>query len=508
MFSRPKRIKTEPVSCSWSAAAGIPNGTSRRYWRRLFVSLLILAAAYAWISYCYWTNPPKIRRNFTAEINAEIDSIPKHERAWPRYRKALLAIQEPDWHEHNIGPVPWAARYLEENPEGWQQALRFVELHRAQLKEVREAAKLPSLALHISDGVKPDDAPLFGEHPSTDSPMVITWLLPEVRSLLRLSFYLTIDFRRSVQRQDSNLAMANLLAVIGIAEHMCQRPTLVNDMISMKMFSCCMSEICESRIWELLSESQLSELKDSIANYKSGEIIVEVGLERMTFEDAIQRLYTDDGSGDGYLFLPAVDGFARGDTSKSDLNLWDRIIAPILSFTLKDRRRVTKAFDSIMDRAEHEVRQPPWEYSKWSVGQEMAPYVDDKHFVYLTLLFPDLDRPYVTSQIATQLRNAAIVSILLEQYRRKRGANPSSLNDLVPDFIARVPVDLLDGQSLRYRFDDGQPTIYSVGFDGDDDGGLADHARFELDAFIDEWVNSMRAANHLAPDGDWILARH
>ena len=42
----------------------------------------------------------------------------------------------------------------------------------------------------------------------------------------------------------------------------------------------------------------------------------------------------------------------------------------------------------------------------------------------------------------------------------------------MPEFLAAVPLDPVDGQPLRYRRDaDGTFTLYSVGENGVDDGG-------------------------------------
>jgi hypothetical protein len=60
----------------------------------------------------------------------------------------------------------------------------------------------------------------------------------------------------------------------------------------------------------------------------------------------------------------------------------------------------------------------------------------------------------------------------LERHRIRSGSYPPTLSALVPDFIAEVPLDLIDGQPMRY-----QPTssntfqIYSVGPNGEDDQG-------------------------------------
>ncbi|MGA2854987.1 MAG: hypothetical protein ABSE90_12760, partial [Verrucomicrobiota bacterium] len=52
------------------------------------------------------------------------------------------------------------------------------------------------------------------------------------------------------------------------------------------------------------------------------------------------------------------------------------------------------------------------------------------------------------------------------------GNYPADLNSLVPEFVTAVPLDLVDGQPLRYRRNaDETFLLYSVGENGKDDGG-------------------------------------
>ena len=49
---------------------------------------------------------------------------------------------------------------------------------------------------------------------------------------------------------------------------------------------------------------------------------------------------------------------------------------------------------------------------------------------------------------------------------------PETLDMLVPDFIEKIPHDLIRGQPLKYRrTDDGKFLLYSIGWNEKDDGG-------------------------------------
>jgi hypothetical protein len=69
------------------------------------------------------------------------------------------------------------------------------------------------------------------------------------------------------------------------------------------------------------------------------------------------------------------------------------------------------------------------------------------------------------------LMRSAIVMVAVERYRRAHGQWPTTPNDLVPIYLAKVPTDPYDGAPIRLaRFPEGI-VVYSVGEDAQDNGG-------------------------------------
>ena len=69
-------------------------------------------------------------------------------------------------------------------------------------------------------------------------------------------------------------------------------------------------------------------------------------------------------------------------------------------------------------------------------------------------------------------RRLVVAAIAVRRYQLRHGRNPGELRALVPEFLAAVPLDPMDGRPLRYRLDaDGSFLLYSVGEDGVDNGG-------------------------------------
>ena len=63
--------------------------------------------------------------------------------------------------------------------------------------------------------------------------------------------------------------------------------------------------------------------------------------------------------------------------------------------------------------------------------------------------------------------------IAVERFRLANQRLPENLNQLVPKFLPAVPEDPCDGQPLRFRLLEKGYLIYSVGKDGQNNGGRA-----------------------------------
>jgi hypothetical protein len=85
--------------------------------------------------------------------------------------------------------------------------------------------------------------------------------------------------------------------------------------------------------------------------------------------------------------------------------------------------------------------------------------------------------PNVTKAMQTSAHNQTLVNegqivCALERYRLATGQYPAMLDALSPQFIEKLPHDLIGGQPLIYRRkSDGKFLLYSIGWNETDDGG-------------------------------------
>jgi hypothetical protein len=92
----------------------------------------------------------------------------------------------------------------------------------------------------------------------------------------------------------------------------------------------------------------------------------------------------------------------------------------------------------------------------------------------------------------------ARTAIALERCRLAHGEYPESLDALAPQFIARVPHDVIGGGPLKYRrTQDGQFVLYSIGWNETDDGGVVGFKKSS-----DRWDESGSKVD--ISQGDWV----
>jgi hypothetical protein len=108
----------------------------------------------------------------------------------------------------------------------------------------------------------------------------------------------------------------------------------------------------------------------------------------------------------------------------------------------------------------------------------------------LALFFADLrsgGRKFACGQNSI---NMAEIACALERYRLAHNEYPETLEALAPQFIEKIPHDIIGGQPLHYRrTDGGKFLVYSIGWNEIDDGGKISLAQYGyLDTTKGDWV--------------------
>jgi len=104
-----------------------------------------------------------------------------------------------------------------------------------------------------------------------------------------------------------------------------------------------------------------------------------------------------------------------------------------------------------------------------------VPEIDEKHKVAAILIA--MSDSGLTTLARAQWRSVAemrcaAVGIACERFRLKHGRWPEALAKLAPDYLPAVPLDPFDGKPLKMKSLADGVVIYSIGADGDDNGGV------------------------------------
>src|SRR6185369_888460 len=88
------------------------------------------------------------------------------------------------------------------------------------------------------------------------------------------------------------------------------------------------------------------------------------------------------------------------------------------------------------------------------------------------MLVPAVNSAISKSARAQSTVQQCAIACALERYFRAHKEYPDTLQKLVPQFMAAVPNDVMDGEPMRYRKEKSDSyLLYSVGWNLRDDGG-------------------------------------
>lgn len=107
--------------------------------------------------------------------------------------------------------------------------------------------------------------------------------------------------------------------------------------------------------------------------------------------------------------------------------------------------------------------------------ENLKGYLDDFYFSFCKL-FTAATSAVTDQSVSIQTRlDQTRLAVALERFRLAHGAFPEQLTELVPDFIAAVPVDTYSRQPMIYRRKEGGTfLLYGVGKNRVDDGGVSE----------------------------------
>ena len=321
-----------------------------------------------------------------------------------------------------------------------------------------------------------------------DNPGMI--LLPHLSALKSCAQTLALRSAAELELGQSDAALADVRLELKLADSIRTEPTLISQLVRLAILQISLQPIYEGLAGKKWSDAQLKMLEaelarlDLLADYQyamRGERIF-----NMAGVDYVRR-ERDPG---------IMSDFQNGATSSRTPKplVWlSRLIMPDGFFYQNELT---------MARLHQQYTLPMVDVTNGLVSpgkihaQQKAASAELEHWfpykLFARMLFPALEKSvekFTKGQISVNLARTAIA---LERCRLASGNFPESLDALAPSFIEKIPHDVIGGGPLKYRREaDGRFTLYSVGWNETDDGGVVVFSKGEspsVDFKQGDWV--------------------
>jgi ABC-type Na+ efflux pump permease subunit len=302
-----------------------------------------------------------------------------------------------------------------------------------------------------------------GRNPITYSQDGVSTLLPHVQRLRHIAQVLSYDAIMRAQEGDVDGALESCRGAINAGRVNGDEPVLVSMLVRLACTNLALAQIERSLAQGEPSLEALADLQTLLEEEaKDNPFLTGMRGERALFDRLMGTIETGSMSGTN---MRMVQGLLRGNLSWTDrLSLWTGVSlrrqrAALVDFaTLCVEAAKLPAHEAIDALAELETR------AGELPGLARALISGD----WKGSVYKRVSQSFHRNE--AYLR-CAVVLAALERFRHSRRHWPDALGELVPEFLAAVPLDPYDGQPLRYaRISDGV-VVYSVGPDRTDDGG-------------------------------------
>jgi hypothetical protein len=275
-------------------------------------------------------------------------------------------------------------------------------------------------------------------------------------------------------------AINNLIAGHRLAKHFTGRKPILYYLISMSIKATTIKNSFLVLERAELDSRQLAYLQKQLElQSHNSDNELDFTFERLEIYDAIQRMFTDDGKGNGRLSPKAASLLmSMSPPYVAEPQSWDVLSessreahAYWLATTGPDRKQTMEMTDKVFDYYESLTSKACWQICnvKDASQKKIDAMLEDSILMMWKPSFGILHMRYRS----LNQQNALIVTIAILRYKADNGKLPQKLDDLVSaGFLKELPVDTCSEKSFVYRQTDSNFILYGIGPGLTDDGGI------------------------------------
>ena len=294
----------------------------------------------------------------------------------------------------------------------------------------------------------------------------ISMLLPELQSLRVAARLLALAARREAADGNVPDALRDVVRIQRMGRHAAAEPILISALVGIAI-----DRMALDTLAEVLPHLRKADLPALDAEPLRDLVATVPALARSFYGEEAFGLATFADLADGRM-APAVLGDAMGQTRSA---FWFSPLGPALvtlwrTFLLPAD---VAGYREIMHRYQAEATAARPYSQAATVCQDLERSLRDRSPGILSgLLVPAVGGVFRSQAQAESAHRAAAVLVAATRRRLETGELPASLDALVPVPLAAAPVDpFASGRPLVMTRGDDAIVVYSVGPDGEDDGG-------------------------------------
>jgi hypothetical protein len=321
------------------------------------------------------------------------------------------------------------------------------------IEEIREASKLPYSRFPLT----------YGNGEPADI------LLPHLAALKYCAQVLDLRALAELQNGQDEKALADVKLSLYLADSIRTEPFLISQLVRNGILQMTLQPVWEGLAAHKWSDAQLMELDQALAKFNFLADFKLSMRSQIGFQSAMIEYLRRQPE---QLINFSTDKYRNQDLPFLARIAWQLIPSGwFYQNQLKIARRMAESYLPVADENRGIISKTLARRADAALG------ADTRHGTPYNLLerelFPEFGPASKKFAYAQNSVDLARVAIALERYRLAHGEFPESLDALAPQFLEKIPHDVINGQPLHYhRTDDGQFILYSVGWNEKDDGGV------------------------------------
>lgn len=374
-----------------------------------------------------------------ASMDAFYPLSPAIEEATAHWLRASEIVGDPGFNSTTKGiPLFDGARTVDEEeilgPGDLEKVAPFLDRYRDAIDAAHAARRAGSVARFPIDF---DDG--------------IAMLIPHVQNMRSVNRLLELDLEAKLARRDREGAVEDLLSMVATSESLKNEPILVSQLVRIACLGVAAGALERTLARHELTDEQLALIQEAFARQQLHDSLGRALRGEQFF--LIQVSQTNASTGD-----PAADWARslpfRGADMAKGMELW-RDVIDASDEGMLETLTATEAMEAEIDAVSGST-------------------IDRFRYPTTAMLLPAVGAATQAFLRGEATARLAETGVACERYRLAHDDLPQKLDDLVPEFLPRVPLDPFDRQPLRYRLTESGALLYSVGPDQLDDGGLED----------------------------------